>query len=309
MISRVRPLTPAAIRSLGGAARPEPFELKKAFASGQTVFERAQYYEFLARHPLQTRQTVEAWYPRNDALVSTFERALGSKHLGLLLDPGIAARADDFLSFTQAPGNASSFALRRAYERHLQQTTVYRGLMTVPEVMARIETEGKLAPRGLTSKDFQDGIGNLYRPFFPQGGATIGLSELLDLRIRAKGLASSPVMSVSEVIEATHIAAWEPGRSMGHGSTVFYGMPREGTFSLVEFTLPTLSVVPMTGVFAALREKLAARGTYLTKTWDRRGDFRVPLDDARLEHFVFGRRRFSRLHHYQSPPPMWFRET
>ena len=176
------------------------------------------------------------------------------------------------------------------------------------EATAKLKQANEISPRGLHDAGPRNVVADLYRPFFDGSGPTVGMSSLIEQRVLGKGLDASPVMSVSELIEASHIAAWSPAKRAIDGSFADFGFPRPGVFSLLELELPTLSVIPMTGPFAPLRHKLGQRGTYLTRSWNGRDEFRLPLDDVRIEQFVFGRRPLSQFHQYEERPPRWFRE-
>jgi hypothetical protein len=107
-----------------------------------------RFYAYVAAHPKESRAMIAMNWSRKGEfsgveMMARLEEALGPRYLGLMMDPGIVCRLDDFLQFAKsrlrARGPMGPVALRDLYSKHLKTSRVWRGTMVSSEVADLIE--------------------------------------------------------------------------------------------------------------------------------------------------------------------------
>lgn len=133
-------------------------ELAKNVSSHRgSPFQSEEIYEFFRERPTETEALLKRWYPESDhgrpEVVARFHRTvvlakeqLPAKFLPLFLDPGIASRAEDFLSFAklelEKTPHQTPLSLRNAYSKKLGTKKIYRSLLLNSSEVLEIKKSG-----------------------------------------------------------------------------------------------------------------------------------------------------------------------
>ena len=128
--------------------------LKKVISSKQP-FENSDIYKYLSLDLNRTEEILNRMYGDRNEIVKQTKEVLGIKFIPLLIDPGIANRGKEFISFSlKYLSNHSSSSipeLRKAFSEHLGKRKLFRGMVLYSKEMKNITRSGMLAP-GMLSK-------------------------------------------------------------------------------------------------------------------------------------------------------------
>ena len=117
------------------------------------LFDSKKFYKHLSTfNTYELKGLLKKWYrdyPNFDLdnLIKIFDKHVGEKYIGLLFDPGIISRYDDFIFFAQkelatSTNNISLFKLRNMYKKKLGKTKLFRGMMLTDDELHLILNQG-----------------------------------------------------------------------------------------------------------------------------------------------------------------------
>jgi hypothetical protein len=243
-------------------------DIGKRLLSRAAFFAAPELHAWLQQHPDSTRSLIRRWYVKSnpDSMIGQVESRLGPQYVGLLLEPGLAARLSEFLSYAEGYLQQSPYAepaaLRDAFSKHLGTTTLYRGLVLTGDEAATVGSRGLKPPGMLDPAVAEETLNSYFDPYMRarQSGSSdfsdaLATSPVSDVSLRrAFGACASSLSMSSSVYEpvAESIGFWSSPRvleALDSTKTRVDPAARSGLY-VVQMDVPVISTVTDAELFS-----------------------------------------------------------
>lgn len=241
--------SPMNISSVNWRRLPEIIGLLQPTGS---MFDVEAIGQFFKGQPNVVRKIIGRWYEDNAPRLLEISNELKDEHLPLLMDPGIASRAEKFIEFYRGFANSHPHAgvaeVRRAFAGQLGVWKGFRGVMLPFRTTDKFNHDfnNRFSLPGVF-RQYGGNIGDRTKnipPYFDEslkhrggGGGPTGVFDAMATHPYNPSL--TPFISVTEFIEVAQSVAWNH----------MFRSYEPGIFHLVELEIPQIDLVHMSNSF------------------------------------------------------------
>jgi hypothetical protein len=286
----------------------EEAEFIREISETGNMYHNPKFWNFYRTHPQLTNELLEKkWFsqiPTERQKILEIAATLGA-HSGLLLDPGIYTRAQEFSAFAlkalSKNPNISSLELRDAFAATLAKAVVWRGVLLTEEEAKVVKNMGIMASGFYSEKEYRNDF--LASEYLGKNGySNPAENAYVDLNRRLGGQTRTSVFgSYSNWIEVTYAGAWAPAVQGGGPLRSAPGM----SFYLFKVEVSELDIIRPVGSLAPL---IQGKKSQIYKTQGVDGQpWQKSFGDPEFEMFIQFVKPSSILEiiKYPNMPPRW----